>query len=342
VSRFFDAVRRADESRQVALPPASVPSGPGRTLAVVGNKGGVGKTTVATNLAVYLRAIREDLPVLLIGLDDQATIDGMFAIEKASGPTIADALRAGSLAGAIRVGNYGVHYVPTSARIGELKRELHDPDRLRRAIASSGWCGVVIVDTKSDLEILTQNALRASDLALVLARDLGSIAEAAKVFELLHLWGRPRDAARILLSQVDLRVKYPSGEARDILALLLREIRRLEYPLLGTFVSSSPKVEALLSNPDRVVRSVLHGAPSSLVHRQLHHLAEEVLAILRPDAGDAAGSAPEAASAEAGSAPANPGPAVEPTAPDAPLRPLAVDVGAWLGLEAALPARSTH
>jgi cellulose biosynthesis protein BcsQ len=40
-------------------------------LAVVSNKGGVGKTTVATNLAVYLRAMREDLPILLIGLDDQ-------------------------------------------------------------------------------------------------------------------------------------------------------------------------------------------------------------------------------------------------------------------------------
>ncbi|HZO08396.1 MAG TPA: ParA family protein [Myxococcota bacterium] len=325
MSRFFDAIRRADESRQLAVSLAPVPSGPGRTLAVVSNKGGVGKTTVATNLAVYLRAMREDLPVLVIGLDDQSTIDRMFEIGTRSGATIADALRAGSLAGAIRLGHYGVHYVPTSARIGELKRELQDPDRLRRTIASSGWRGVVIVDTKSDLEVLTQNALRASDLALVLARDLGSVTEAGKVFELLQLWGRPGNAARILLSQVDLRVKYASGEARDILALLLAEIRRLEYPLLGSFVSSSPKVEALLSNPDRVVRSVLHGAPTSLVHRQLRHLAEELLEILRPDAVDSA----EPAAAAPGPAPADPAPARE---PDAPRRPLAVDVSAWLGL----------
>ena len=111
MSRFFDAVRKADESR--LRPPAilrsrgagepSAQSRPFRVLAVVSNKGGVGKTTVATNLAVYLRAMREDLPVLVIGLDDQDAIDRMFAIERApSRLTILEALRAGSLAPAIR------------------------------------------------------------------------------------------------------------------------------------------------------------------------------------------------------------------------------------------------
>ena len=108
MSRFFDAIRRADESRRAPDPPRA-PAGHSRTLAVVSNKGGVGKTTVATNLAVYLRAMREDLPVLVIGLDDQALIDRMFAIGEGAGPTIADALRTGSLAGAIRLGNYSVH-----------------------------------------------------------------------------------------------------------------------------------------------------------------------------------------------------------------------------------------
>src|SRR5262249_36440682 len=132
VSRFFDAVRRADELRQRPreAPPAQglrqPERGPGpfRTLVVASNKGGGGKTTIATNLAVYLRAMREDLPILLIGLDDQPAIDRMFAIEPGEpAQTIADVLRSRSLAPAIRLGNYGVHYVPTSPRIGALKRE---------------------------------------------------------------------------------------------------------------------------------------------------------------------------------------------------------------------------
>ena len=293
MSRFFDAVRRADESRQRphetqppgCTAPADRERRPFRVVSVVSNKGGVGKTTVATNLAVYLRAMREDLPILLIGLDDQPAIDRMFALGPGpSEPTILDALRAGSLARAIRLGQYGVHYVPTSARIAELKREIADPARLEAVLARTGWRGVVVVDTKSDLEILTQNALHASDLALVLARDQLSLGEAGKVFDLLDGWGRPRETARILLSLMDLRVRYAEGQARDVMSLLLAEIRGQGYPLLETFLSSSPKVESLQTNPARSMQSILHGAPGSIVHRQMRLVAQEVLRIAAPEA----------------------------------------------------------
>jgi cellulose biosynthesis protein BcsQ len=267
----------------------------------VSNKGGVGKTTVATNLAVYLRALREDLPVLLLGLDDQDAIDRMFAIEPDARPqpTILEALRAGSLAPAIRLGHYGVHYLPTSRRIGDLKREIADPWQLHAALVRAEWRGLVIVDTKSDLEILTQNALAASDLALVLARDLGSLAEARKVFDLLAAWKRAPERARILLSLVDLRIRYAEGAVRDVLSLLLAEIRGMGLPLLGTFLSSSPKVESLATNPSRVAKTLLHGAPGSIVHRQMQHLAEEVLGILLPPAAERDAPAPGGAATEA-------------------------------------------
>ena len=335
MSRFFDAVRRADQSRQRPREsprprtPAELPRAqrPFRVLAVVSNKGGVGKTTVATNLAVYLRAMREDVPILLIGLDDQSAIDRMFAIEPGElRPTIFVALASGSLAPAIRLGHYGVHYLPTSPRIGELKREISDPGQLHAMLRRAGWRGLVIIDTKSDLEILTQNAIAASDLTLVLARDFGSLAEAQKVFDLLAEWKRPREIARVLLSLVDLRVRYPEGQDRDILALLLAEIRSMGLPLLETFLSSSPKVESLTTNPARAAKTILHGAPGSIVHRQMQHLADEVLRILDPPASaERASAGPPVAVPE----PLEPAP---PRADPPRMGPTPVDVEASLSL----------
>ena len=59
-------------------PPSPAEAAPRAVLAVSSNKGGVGKTTLATNLAIYLRALREALPVAIVGLDDQSGVDRMF------------------------------------------------------------------------------------------------------------------------------------------------------------------------------------------------------------------------------------------------------------------------
>ncbi|MEN8162258.1 MAG: ParA family protein, partial [Myxococcota bacterium] len=256
-------------------------------VAVAGNKGGIGKTTLAVNLAVLLRSRCPELPVLLLGLDDQDLIDRMFGEdENASGPDIADALRSGALRPAIRAGRFGVHWVPTSARIGELKREIETPRALASVLARCDWPGVTLIDTKSDLEELTQNALWASDLTLLPVTDQTSLREVAKVFERFDAWGRPRDCARIVLSLVDLRIKYADADHGDVLALLVAQIRSAGLPLLESFLSRSPSIEALHTNTGGRPLPVSEQAPRSLVHVQLQHLADELLRALEGEAID--------------------------------------------------------
>jgi cellulose biosynthesis protein BcsQ len=284
MSRIFDALRRAEAGRtraQFAEPAAARAF---RVVSVTSNKGGVGKTTIATNLAVYLRALREGLPVLFLGLDDQTSVNRMFSLQYVmEGGTIASALRVGSLAGAIRLGQYGVHFVPASPAITDLKREITDPLRLRSLLERSGWRGVVVIDTKSDFEILTRNALAASDLSLVVVKDQASLLEAQRVFDWLRHRGEPAERARVVLSLVDRRVKYADAATPDVLALLRAEVHRLGYPAFEAYLSRSPTIEALLTNPDGRSHSILNAAPTSIVHRQMTRLAQEVLDALRLD-----------------------------------------------------------
>lgn len=307
MSRFIDLARKA-AARRSRLPDdwndwrqVDREQGPRpfQVLTVTSNKGGVGKTTVATNLAVYFRALREDLPILLLGLDDQTTIDRMFELgPKTSGETMTSALRARSFTSAVHLGQYGVHYVPSGPDIAELKREISDPFYLQAVLHRTDWHGLIIIDTKSDLEILSQNAIAASDLTIAVVTDHASLTEAKKVFDLLDTWKRPHERARILLSLVDRRIKFRESESRDVLSLLISEIRRLDYPLFESFLSRSPKVESLQTNPAGRTLSILNAGKGSLVYRQMRHLADDVLNVLDESrsAGGSRGSLVAAAS----------------------------------------------
>ena len=52
------------------------------------------------------------------------------------------------------------------------------------------------------------------------------------------------------------------------------------YPMFESFVSRSPRVESLSTNPDRRARSILAAAPRSIVTMQMRLLAEELLKTL--------------------------------------------------------------
>lgn len=277
MGRTLDALRAAELRRADRFEPPLLRRH--RLIAVASNKGGVGKTTFALHLAVYLRALHEDLPILLLALDDQTLIERTLAVGgEAGGPTIADALRAGVLEGATLTGQYGIRFAPTARDAETLRPLLAEPDALDRLLRRSAVEGLVIVDTKSEVGPPTRAAVASADLVIAPARDVASLAEAEKVRALLPPEAHAR--FRILLSGVDLRIKFEDGEAKDLLALLLAELRRRGLAHFPTFVSRSPIVEALATAPGGPPRTVLHAAPRSLVHRQMGALAQEVMAAL--------------------------------------------------------------
>src|SRR4029450_13055699 len=150
MSRIYDMLQRAEASRGSQAAPEPVPAArTAHVVSVVNNKGGIGKSTLATNLAVYLRALHEELPILVLSLDDQSPVDRMFGLGGPPAPeTLTAALRRGALDRAIVLGQYGVHYVPVCRYVSELKREGHEPQFIGRALLRTGCKGRAPLDNK--------------------------------------------------------------------------------------------------------------------------------------------------------------------------------------------------
>src|SRR5207342_1254693 len=164
-------------SESVPTPPSPGPSPAPQLFAIANQKGGVGKTTTAINLATALAAVGER--VLLIDLDPQGNASTGLGIPRSerSPGTYEFLLGLAPLGDCVRASQIpGLSVMPASVSLAGAEIELIDMERrehrLEDALNAAGsearrrW-SIILVDCPPSLGLVTLNALVAVDAVLV-------------------------------------------------------------------------------------------------------------------------------------------------------------------------------
>jgi chromosome partitioning protein len=228
---------------------------PTKIIAVANQKGGVGKTTTAVNLAACLAA--EGKRILLFDLDPQANATSGVGVEKIEGASAYRVLLGeGNLLEKIKPTNFErLEIIPSEVdlcaadlEIARLENHLHRVAQSLKPIQDSARFDLIIIDCPPSLGILTLNAFAACDGILVplqceyyalegismMNRVLGQLRDAG-VNPRLEIFG-------VVMTMFDGRTKLANevvGEVRNLLGakvfetMIPRTTKLAEAPSFG-------------------------------------------------------------------------------------------------------------
>jgi chromosome partitioning protein len=248
-----------------------------RVVAVVNQKGGVGKTTTAINLAAALA--ERGRHVLLIDLDPQANSTSGLGVDPARARLTVYQLLSGE-AGidevAMATGVPGLFLVPSQLALAGAEIELATMSqrelRLQLALAQlEGGYGHVLIDCPPSLGLLTLNALAAAQEMLIPLQAeyfaLEGLSHLIYTQQLVRMQLNPElELGGILLTQFDSRTTL----AWDV----LQEVRRAYADrVFRTLIPRNVRVSEAPSHG----KPVIQYDPSSRGAQAYRQLAEEVL-----------------------------------------------------------------
>ena len=249
-----------------------------RLLAIANQKGGVGKTTTAVNMATALAAVGKR--VMLIDLDPQGNATTGLGVNRSSIRKSAydlmfeENLNAAELAIATKVP--GLFVVPSSIHLSgaeiELVTERRREYKLREALRRPLPFDYVIIDCPPSLSLVTLNALVAVDAVVVPLQcefyALEGLSHLVKTIERVKQHFNPKlDIHGILLTMYDPRNRLSGAVADDVReffgekvynTVIPRNVRLSEAPSYGlpaiVYDMKCPGAQAYIKLAGEVIR----------------------------------------------------------------------------------------
>lgn len=257
---------------------------PTRVLAVANQKGGVGKTTTAVNLAACLAALGRR--VLLLDLDPQANATSGLGLEKISGASAYAALLGQEpLATRIRTTAFErLEIIPSEldlcgadVELPRLDRHLHRLALALEPLRADAVRDLILVDCPPSLGILTLNAFAAADYLLVPLQceyyALEGISMLTRLLDQIRAGANPRLALLgVVMTMFDSRTRL----SQQVVAEVRAHFKEL------VFDTVIPRTTRLAEAPSHG-QPIIAYDPYSAGAAAYEVLAQEVLA--RLDAG---------------------------------------------------------
>ncbi len=228
-----------------------------RTIALANQKGGVGKTTSAVNIAVELS--RRGLRVLLVDVDPQGNASSSLGLDKRDLDTTVYDLLIGQAAFeqvVVREIRPSLDLIPANSALAGAEVDLVDFSdravRLRNALAVNGnRYDAVVIDSPPSLGFLTVNALCAAQHVVVPIQceylALEGLGQLIGTIDLVKKQLNPDlDLAGVLMTMYDARTRLSAHVVEEVrryfpqrtfATVVPRSVRLAEAPSFGQSIS---------------------------------------------------------------------------------------------------------
>lgn len=246
----------------------------GKIIAFVNQKGGVGKTTTAVNLAACLQAAGKS--VLLCDFDPQANATSGLGAEKSGSLTSYDMVLGGATAEECIVHTPYADLIPSTAALSGASIELVSTEgrefKLKNALSPlKDRYDFILIDCPPSLELLTLNAICAAEGLLIPVQceyfALEGLSDLMLTLRAIKKGLNPKlDIFGVLLTMYDGRTNFSAQVAEEVrkyfpgkvfASVIPRNVRLAEAPSHGKPVTAYDRLSRGAQAYEAVTKEIL-------------------------------------------------------------------------------------